>query len=62
MHCQKIEPGDLVLVKQQGSSGTYKIDDKWELNPFKVLEQMKNNVGKSTPVFKLREVVQAFHA
>ena len=59
MRCQKIEPGDLVLVKQQGSSGTYKIDDKWELNPFKVLEQMKNKVGKATPVFKLCEVVQA---
>ena len=58
MRCQKIEPGDLVLVKQKGSSGNYKIDDKWELNPFKVLEQMKNSKGKSTPVFKIKEVVQ----
>ena len=28
MQCQKVEPGDLVLVKQKGSSGNYKIDDK----------------------------------
>ena len=34
MRCQKLEPGDLVLVKQKGSSGNYKIDDKWELNAF----------------------------
>ena len=58
MRCQKIEPRDLVLVKQTSSSGNYKIDDKWELNPFKVLEQMKNNKGKPTSVFKLKEVVQ----
>ena len=38
--CQKLLPGDLVLVKQKGSSGNYKIDDKWELNPYRVLEQM----------------------
>ena len=58
MRCQKIEPGDLVLVKQKGSSGNYKIDDKWELNPFKVLEQMKSDKGKFTPVFKVEEVVK----
>ena len=58
MRCQKIKPGDLVLVKQKGSSGNYKIDDKWELNPFQVLEQMNDDQGKTTPVFKLKEVVQ----
>ena len=58
MCCQKIVPGDLVLVKQKGSSGNYKIDDKWELNPFRVMEQMKDDKGKLTPVFKLQEIVQ----
>ena len=58
MHCQKLTPGDLVLVKQKGSSGNYKIDDKWEMNPFKVLEQMKNDKGKLTPVFKIEEIVK----
>ena len=58
MHCQKIVPRDLVLVKQKGSSGNYKIDDKWELNPFRVTEQMKDDKGKLTPVFKLQEIVQ----
>ena len=58
MHCQKIVPGDLVLVKQKGLSGNYKIDDKWELNPFRVREQMKDDKSKLTPVFKLQEIVQ----
>ena len=58
MHCQKLIPGDLVLVKQKGSSGNYKIDDKWELNPFRVTEQMTDDKGKLTPVFKLQEIVQ----
>ena len=58
MHCQKIVPRDVVLVKQKGSSGNYKIDDKWELNPFRVTEQMKDNKGKLMPVFKLHEIVQ----
>ena len=59
MRCQKLETGDLVLVKQKGSSGNYKIDDKWELNPFEVMEQMKDNQGKFTPAFKLKEVVKS---
>ena len=58
MHCQKLIPGDLVLVKQKGSSGNYKIDDKWELNPFRVTEQMTDDKGKLTPVFKLQEIMQ----
>ena len=28
MCCQKLTSGDLVLVKQEGSLGNYKIDDK----------------------------------
>ena len=55
VRCQKLEPGDLVLVKQKGSSGNYKIDDKWEMNPFRVEEQLLNEKGKLMPVFKLLE-------
>ena len=58
MRCQKIVPRDLLLVKQKGSSGNYRIDDKWELNTFRVTEQMKDDKGKLTPVFKLQEIVQ----
>ena len=58
MHCQKLAVGDLVLVKQKGSSGTYKIDDKWEINPYRVLEQIKNDKGHAIPVFKLLELVK----
>ena len=59
VRCQKLEPGDLVLVKQKGSSGNYKIDDKWELNPYRVEEQLLNAKGKLMPVFKLVEIVQS---
>ena len=30
MHCQKLVVGDVVLVKEKGSSSNYKINDKWE--------------------------------
>ena len=58
IRCQNLLPGDLVLVKQKGSSGNYKIDDKWELNPYRVLEQMSDPKGKLTPVFRIEEVVK----
>ena len=58
IRCQKLLLGDLVLVKQKGSSGNYKIDDKWELNPYRVLEQMLDPKGKLIPVFKIEEVVK----
>ena len=58
MSCQKLAVGDLVLVKQKGSSGTYKIDDKWEINPYRVLEQIKNDKGHYILVFKLLELVK----
>ena len=58
MRCQRLASGDLVLVKQKGSSGNYKIDDKWELNPYEVVEQMINDQSKPTPVFQIREVVK----
>ena len=58
MHCQKLIIGDVVLVKEKGSSGNYKINDKWEMNPYTVLEHMKDNKGKQMPVFRLREVIK----
>ena len=42
MRCQKLAIGDVVLVKETSSSGNYKINDKWELNPYTVLEHMKD--------------------
>ena len=58
MHCQKLIVGDVVLVKEKGSSGNYKINDKWELNPYIVLEHMTDKDGKFTPVYRLRENVK----
>ena len=51
MCCQKLIIGDVVLVKEKGSSSNYKINDKWEMNPYTVLEHMKDNEGKQMPVF-----------
>ena len=48
---KKLIIGDVVLVKEKGSSGNYKINDKWEMNPYTVLEHMKDNKGKQMPVF-----------
>ena len=50
MHCQK------VLVKEKGSSGNYKINDKWEVNPYVVLEHLTDKKGQPMPVFRLKEV------
>ena len=58
MCCQKLVVGDVVLVKEKGSSGNYKINDKWELNPYKVLEHMKDKDGKQMPVFQLQEIIK----
>ena len=58
MHCQKLVVGDMVLVKEKGLSGNYKINDKWEINPYMVLEHLTDKKGQSMPVFQLKEVVQ----
>ena len=58
MRCQKLIIGDVVLVKEKGSSGNYKINDKWEVNPYTVLEHMKDNEGKQMPVFQLRKIIK----
>ena len=51
MHCQKLVVGDVVLVKEKGSSGNYKINDKWELHPYTVLEHMMDKNGQPTLVY-----------
>ena len=58
MHCQKLIVGDMVLLKEKGSSGNYKINDKWEVHPYIVLEHMTDNKGQQMPVFQLQEVVK----
>ena len=40
MRCQNLIVGDVVLVKEKGSSGNYKINDKSEVNPCTVMEYM----------------------
>ena len=58
MRCQKLVVGDVVLVKEKGSSSNYKINNKWEMNPYTVLEHMKDDNGKQMPVFHLRKIVK----
>ena len=58
MRCQKLVIGDVVLVKEKGSSGNYKINDKWELNPYTVIEHMQDKDGNPTPVYHLKENVK----
>ena len=58
MHCQKLVIGDVVLVKENSSSGNYKINDKWELHPYTVLEHMMDKDGQPTPVYRLKENVK----
>ena len=48
MRCQKLVIGDVALVKEKGSSGNYKINDKWELHPYTVMEHMVDNNGQHT--------------
>ena len=58
MRCQKLIVEDVVLVKEKGSSSNYKINDKWEQNPYRVMEHLKDKDGKQMPVFQLREMVK----
>ena len=58
MRCQKLVLGDVVLVKEKGSSGNYKINDKWELHPYTVMEHMMDKDRQPTPVYRLRENVK----
>ena len=58
MRCQKLAIGDVILVKETSSSGNYKINDKWELNPYTVLEHMKDKWNRPIPVYRLKEIVK----
>ena len=58
MHCQKLVVGDVVLVKEKGSSENYKINDKWELHPYTVLEHMMDKDDQPTPVYRFKENVK----
>ena len=58
MRCQKLVIGDVVLVKETSSSGNYKINDKWELNLYTVMEHMEDNNGQPTPVYRIKEIVE----
>ena len=49
--CTKIEPGDLVLVRIKAPGRDYKVADKWENIPYRVL----NQYGKK-PVFMVQSV------
>ena len=58
MHCQKLVVGDVVIVKEKGSLGNYKINDKWELHPYTVMEHIMDKDRQPTPVYQLRENVK----
>ena len=47
--CSKLEPGDMVLVRQKAFKGKHKIQDKWENVPYMVIEQ----VDPKLPVFRV---------
>ena len=41
MCCTKLEPGDLVLVRQKAFLEKHKIQDRWENESYTVLEQVR---------------------
>ena len=49
VRCTKLESGDLVLVRQKAFLGKHKIQDRWENEPYIVLEQVRPDA----PVFKV---------
>ena len=51
IRCTKIEVGDTVLVRQKAFKGKHKIQDRWELSHYKVLEQPNEDI----PVFKVQD-------
>ena len=49
--CMKIEKGDIVLVRLKAMGGNYKIADRWENEPYIVLDQLAEG-----PVYKVQPV------
>ena len=45
-----LKPGDLVLVKNVGIRGKHKIGDRWEQEPYVVIDQPNNDI----PVYEVR--------
>ena len=50
-HCMDIIPGDIVLVRQKVFGTQHKIEDRWELPVYKVLEQCGDS-----PLYKVQKI------
>ena len=53
--CSRLQPGDMVLVRQKVFKGKHKIQDKWENTPYKVVEQINHDL----PVFHVENTGDA---
>ena len=51
VHCMDIIPGDIVLVRQKVFGTQHKIEDRWELPVYKVVEQCGDN-----PLYKVQKI------
>ena len=51
VHCMDIIPGDIVLVRQKVFGTQHKIEDRWELPVYKVLEQCRED-----PLYKVQKI------
>ena len=51
VHCMDIIPGDIVLVRQKVFGTQHKIEDRWELPVYKVLEQCGDS-----PLYKVQKI------
>ena len=51
VHCMDIIPVDIVLVKQKVFGTQHKIEDRWELPVYKVLEQCGDS-----PLYKVQKI------
>ena len=51
VHCMDVIPGDLVLVRQKVFGTQHKIEDRWELPVYKVIEQCGDS-----PLYKVQKI------
>ena len=51
VHCMDIIPGDIVLVRQKVFGTQHKIEDRWELPVYKILEQCGDD-----PLYKVQKI------
>ena len=51
VHCMDVVPGDLVLVRQKVFGTQHKIEDRWELLVYKIVEQC----GES-PLYRVQKI------